>query len=180
MKSARSIGQLAIASLSIVAVVAVLSASGSENKATKVGDTKSSGSKTTPAATIFKVGDVVKLGSWSVKVWAVKDPQPAVNEFSKPSAGNRWVAADVEVTNLSKKADSVSSLMCFKAHDSLNHDYSVDLGNGITPDAPDGDVEAGGAKRGMLVFEVPTTAKGLQLRFSCDLLSNGSAIIALS
>ena len=170
--------RIAPAVISIALVVLALGASGSTNKATKAGGPGPTTKGGAPQT--FKVGDVVKLGSWTVKVWAVKDPQPPVNEYSKPDAGNRWVSIDTEVKNLSTKVDAVSSLACFNLHDSLNHDYSEDIAAGIAPGAPDGEVEPNGAKRGLIVFQVPQAAKGLQLRFKCDLFSTGTAIIKLS
>lgn len=122
----------------------------------------------------------MKLGDWTVKVNGVADPQAPANEFSTPAAGNRWVGVDAEVTNGSADPATVSSLACFKLHDSANREYSETIASGITPAAPDGQIEPGGAKRGTLVFEVPQDATGLQLRFNCDLLDTGQVIIDLS
>jgi hypothetical protein len=162
--------------LAIVVSVAAVAASGDDNKAEKVnGDGKTSGS----ASTTYKVGDEVKLGDWTVKVYGVANPQQPVNQFSQPKPGTKWIGVDAEVKNLSKDPATVSSLACFKVHDSANHDYDEEITSGVTPQAPDGQIEPGGAKRGVLVYEVPQDATGLQLRFNCDLFDSGQAIIEL-
>jgi hypothetical protein len=166
----------------IIAVVISLGlaasiASGSSNQASKVGGGSDGGSTGTPQ--VFKVGDLVKLGDWEVKVWGVQDPFTSTNQFEQPSAGERHVAIDAEVTNNSKTAETVSSLACFEIQDSLNKSYGSGIVSGA-PNPPDGDVAPGASRRGTLVYDVPTTAVGLKLMFKCDLFSTGSAVIALS
>jgi hypothetical protein len=128
---------------------------------------------------VAKVGDEVKLGDWTVKVFSVQDPQKPANEFFKPAKGNRWVGVDAEVKNLSKDPANVSSLLCFKVKDSANREYSEAIMTGITPGPPEGEVDAGGAKRGTLVFEVPQDATGLEFRFKCAAFSPGTARVRL-
>jgi Domain of unknown function (DUF4352) len=166
-----------LAALFVVVAAGAVIASGDDNKAAKV---DSSGS-TTPggAAASYTIGDEVKLGDWTVKVWGKTDPQPQVNEFSKPKAGSRWVTLDTEVKNLSTDPEAVSSLLCFKLQDSLNREYTIDIVSGVDPGPPDGEVAPAGAKRGNLVFEVPADATGLKLNFKCDLLSSGTATVNL-
>jgi hypothetical protein len=165
---------LLVVLVALVAVVAV-AASGGSNKATKVNGGSSSG-----APKNFAVGDEVKLGSWTVKVYGVTDPVQPTNQFIQPSAGNHWVGVDTEVKNLSSKATTVSSLACFDLRDAQNHSYTESIVSGVQPKAPDGEVQPNQALRGMLVFEVPQAATGLSLNFKCDLFSSGSATVKLS
>jgi Domain of unknown function (DUF4352) len=165
---------LVVALVVLLAGVAVM-ASGEDNKAEKVGD-ESSDSTT---ASAFGVGDEVKLGDWTVKVWGVTDPQAPVNEFVTPKDGFRWVTLDTEVKNLSTDPETVSSLLCFDVQDSVNRKYDIDVVSGVTPGPPDGEVAANAGVRGNLVFEVPLDATGLKLNFKCDLLSSGTATVNL-
>lgn len=130
-------------------------------------------------AETFGVGDVVELGDWYVQVHGVTDPYTTDDGFLEPDPGNRWVAVDTEVTNNSDSAQTVSSIGCFELLDSTGVAYNLT----ITADSaqpPDGEVApAGGNRRGTLTYEVPEDAEGLQLSFSCDLFSSGSAIIDL-
>ena len=164
---------LGVAVVTIAALAAV--GSGSSNTATKSG-----GSGTTSKGqTTFKVGDTVKLGSWTVKVWTVKDPVQSTNQFLTPKTGDRWVGLDAEVGNQSSKPQTVSSLLCFELDDSKNQTYNETAGADLVPGPPDGEIAAGSSKRGNVVFEVPPDATGLSLHFKCDLFSSGSAIITL-
>ncbi|MFN8034852.1 MAG: DUF4352 domain-containing protein [Acidimicrobiia bacterium] len=171
----RNIRMLLSVLVTTAAVLAVL-ASGSTNKAEKVSGGGSKGS----TRSSFKVGDEVKLGDWTVKAHAFNDPQTSPNQFSKPAAGNRWVSADVEVKNHSKKPQTVSSLACFKIQDDANRGYDETIAAGVTPGPPDGEVAPGAALRGLITFEVPADAKGFGLHFKCDLFSSGTAVIKLS
>lgn len=164
--------------LAVVVAAGAVVASGGDNKATK---TNSDGSSdTSKTAETFKVGDEVKLGDWSVKVWGVTDPLAPTNEFAKPKDGFRWVSLDTEVKNLSSDPAAVSSLLCFKVQDSVNREYTEDIASGVQPGPPDGEVAPNAAKRGNVVFEVPVDATGLKLNFKCDLFSSGTATVQLS
>jgi Domain of unknown function (DUF4352) len=165
---------LLVAMVILVAGLAVI-ASGEDNKASKVGDTGSGSA----SSSTFGVGDEVKLGDWTVKVWGVTDPQAPVNEYLKPKDGFRWVTLDTEVRNLSSDPASVSSLLCFHVQDSANREYDENIVSGITPGPPDGEVATKAAKRGNVVFEVPADATGLKLNFKCDLFSSGTATVNL-
>lgn len=170
MFSLRKVAVAAIACLALGATIA----SGEEDKAEKVGDDGTSSQQSD-----FKIGDTVKLGDWQVKVYGVQDPFVSDNEFLTPAPGNRQVVVDTEVTNKSDKSQIVSSVMCFELRDETNRSYDIavttDIGKSL-----DGEVAAGAARRGNLAYEVPETAKNLQLQFKCDLLGSGSALINLS
>lgn len=128
---------------------------------------------------VFAVGDLVELGDWRVRVHGVTDPLQSTNPVITPAPGNRWVAADVEVTNTGSEPQVVSSLVCFEVVDDRNRSYTLALTADAASSPPDGEVAAGAARRGMLTYEVPADAAGLRLNFACDLFSTGSATIAL-
>lgn len=170
-----TVRQVLVGAVVAVAAVAV-AASGDSNTATKVGGGSDSSQD---AATSYKVGDEVKLGDWTVKVYGVTDPAQPDNEFETVAPGTRWVALDTEVKNLSSSPQAVSSLACFEMQDAENKTYTEELAS-VGAQAPDGEVAPNGAKRGNIVFAVPATATGLKLNFKCDLLSSGSATIQIS
>ena len=166
-----------LAALLVVVAAGAVLASGEDNQAEKVngGDSDTS----TPAGSVYAVGDEVKLGDWTVKVWGVNNPQAAPNQFSQPAAGTKWVGVDTEVKNLSSEPEAVSSILCFDVTDSANRKFDVNIVSGVTPGPPDGEVPANGGLRGIAVFEVPADATGLKLNFKCDLFSSGTATIQL-
>lgn len=160
----------------IVAALVASVASGEENNATRVDENGESSGGDTEA---FAVGDTVALGDWQIVVHGVTDPLVPTNGFLAPSEGNRWVAVDVEVTNNSDAAEGLSSLLCFELQDSENRSYQMTITGEGGASTPDGEVDAGGSRRGSITYEVPAAAAGLQLRFKCDLFSSGSAVINL-
>lgn len=136
------------------------------------------GSNSGGEAQTFGVGEAVALGDWEVIVHGVTDPVPP-GEFMTPSEGNRWVGVDVEVTNNSDGPETVSSILCFELQDAENKSYNMTIGADQAASPPDGEVDAGGSRRGTITYEVPAAATGLRLRFKCDLFSSGSAVINL-
>ncbi|MFT4086071.1 MAG: DUF4352 domain-containing protein [Gordonia sp. (in: high G+C Gram-positive bacteria)] len=73
----------------------------------------------------------------------------------------------------------MSSIACFDLRDDSNRSYDITI-TGDNDSQLDGELPAGGTQRGNLDFEVPETAKNLQLQFKCNLLGTGSALINLS
>lgn len=175
--------------LAVAAVVAALvlaTASTDENEPSRVDDAGATSEGGGDGAAdegaepdVFAVGDLVELGDWQVQIHGVTDPVESSNEFLTPSPGNRWVAADVEVTNTGTEPQTVSSLMCFEIADDQNRSYTLTITGDAGSSPPDGEVAAGSARRGTLTYEVPDDAAGLRLSFKCDLFSTGSATIAL-
>ncbi len=166
----------ALTAIAVGAALTATIASGETDTATKVDGSNTSA----PAAgQTFKVGDTVKLGDWQAKVYTVTDPYLPANEFGKPKPGNRVVAVDAEVTNLSSKPQTVSSIACFQLQDGQNKSYNLTI-TGDSTAGLDGEIGAGAAKRGTLAYELPQSANGLKLQFKCNLLGSGSATIALS
>lgn len=167
----------------MVAVLATVASSPEENEATRSGnDGGDAGEDGGDAPQTFAVGDLVELGDWQVKVHGVTDPFTSSNQFVQPAAGNRYVAADIEVFNRSDAPQTVSSLLCFELQDSTNVAYQLSMAGAGSggPLPPDGEVAPGASLRGTLTYEVPAAATGLRIHFKCELFSTGSAVINLS
>jgi hypothetical protein len=172
---------LSLAALGLALFAAV--ASTGENEPERVDDgaapTDSSGPGTDSGEPeVFAVGDLVELGDWRVRVHGLTDPVQGT-EFLQPADGARWVAVDVEVTNASDQAEAVSSMLCFQLVDDQNRTFNQTVTGASSAATPDGDVAAGASLRGSVEYEVPADARGLRLNFSCDLLTPGTATIAL-
>lgn len=178
--------------LVLVAVFASVASTDDENEATKVeksdDDTAAVDTEAADAeeagedgpAESFGIGDTVALGDWELTVHSLTDPLEPTNEFLSPDEGNRWVSLDVEVGNNADSAENVSSILCFEIQDSENRAYDVALITGNNGASIDGEVAAGGSRRGDIDFEIPEAADGLRLNFKCDLFSKGSATIDLN
>ena len=120
----------------------------------------------------------MRLGDYTLKVNRVIDPFTSKNSFSSPDKGNKFVAVDVSVKNTSSEPQTVSAIMCFSLRDGRGQGYDMDYFAG-GPKPPDAEVGPGRFIKGTLTYQVPKNAKGLTLEFKCDLLSTGSAYIAL-
>jgi hypothetical protein len=135
-------------------------------------------SSSAPAASgTFKVGQQVKVGSFTVTVHKVTFPY--TSDLDTPDAGKAYVLLDVEVANNSSSKQTFSSLMQFGLKDSTNVSYTETIAVGADGQVPDGDIPAGQSLRGPVAFEVPAGAKGLQLSFVSDLLSGDKTYIDL-
>lgn len=172
--------------LALVAVLTALlaaAASTEENEPARVdesgGTSESGDASDTAQPEVFAVGDLVELGDWQVRVHGVTDPVESTNSVITPAPGTRWVAVDAEVTNTGSEPETVSSLVCFEIVDDQNRSYTMTITGEEGPAPPDGEVAPGASRRGTMTYEVPADAAGLRLTFQCDLLSTGSATIAL-
>lgn len=166
--------------LALVAVLAALvaaAASTEENEPARVDESEDTGDTAQPEE--FAVGDLVELGDWRVRVHGVTDPVESTNSVITPAPGTRWVAVDAEVTNAGTEPQAVSSLLCFELVDDQNRSYTLTITGEEGPAPPDGEVAPGASRRGTMTYEVPADAAGLRMTFQCDLLSTGSATIAL-
>jgi hypothetical protein len=168
-----------------VALFAAVASTSDENDANKVDEGQDTGTTDGGAADEsgapeeFAVGDLVELGDWQVRVHGVTDPVVSDDELFQPPEGQRWVAVDVEVTNTGDQTETVSSMLCFEIMDGQNRTYDQTVTGVSTAATPDGDVASGASLRGTVEYEVPADAAGLRLNFSCDLLTPGTATIAL-
>jgi hypothetical protein len=122
---------------------------------------------------VYAVGETATSSDLGVTLVTVQDPYESGNEFDVPQPGNRFVAAEVELTNDSDEPITWSSIMGAELTDSQNRPWTVALA-GLDLPQLDGDVPAGGARRGWMVFEVPQDATGLQLRIKGSLTAAGS------
>jgi hypothetical protein len=165
----------------VLAIGVLASVASSSEEAAKVDDRATSdagGAEAAPAGEAFAVGDTIELGELRLVVHGVTDPLASSNPVVAPAPGSRWVAVDTEVSNLGGAPVAVSSLMQFEVQDATNAAYDITITGENLPSI-DGEVPAGGSRRGTMAFEVPEAATGLRLVFAGDLLSSGSAVIAL-
>lgn len=138
------------------------------------GSLDNSTSGTAPAPkTVYKVGDTAKTGDFEVTVYGFKDPQTTTNQFDKAAAGNRYVSVDVQVANKGSSQQTFSSVLGFHLVDGANRQYDLEFTT-VEPKAPDGQIPAGGAIRGLAVFEIPEGTSGMRLRVQGNITASGA------
>jgi len=163
----------------LAASLALSGCGSSASESRKLGNVNATGSNTTltqpPNAN--RVGDVVKLGDAEVTVYSFKDPFDAGNLPGK-TAGSRYVMVDAEVRNRSSKPQVLSAFSQFELKDSEGSTYEPVALPGQP--AIGGLAEPGAARRGVVAFQVPEAAKGLQVEFNNLLFGGGKATIYLT
>jgi hypothetical protein len=129
---------------------------------------------TTTAASHFKVGQQVKVGTWVIILNKVTTSKG--DEFDKPKGV--YVIVDVTIKNTDSQKHAISSLLDFKFQDSTGQQYDEALTalSGVKP--PDGDVAANSQLRGQLVYDVPKTEHAFTFTFEdqADITNDTSAV----
>lgn len=150
----------------------------------KTGDTEVSTSVTKQPVIegpkIFKVGEVIKLSDFQVKVNRVFIAKG--DEYTKATEGNEFLAVDCTIENKSNDEQSISSMMMFKVVDKEGRACEMSISGGMAAKSGqlDGIVGPGRKMTGAYVVEVPKGTTGLQLEFDASLLSSGQVIIQLN
>ena len=167
--------------VALIIVIGAAASSGSKknsqtSNSTVAGDQGSAStakSSTPPAKSNYSVGETAKTGDFEVTVYGSKDPQPA-SQFDRPAAGSHFVSVDVQVANRGSKQQTFSSLAGFHLVDSANRQFDEEIASDVKPGPPDGQIPAGEAVRGTVVFEVPDGTTGLRLRVQGNLTASGA------
>jgi hypothetical protein len=170
-----ALGAVALIVILVVVGVVVAVSSGTKKINSVVAANNLGGA---PPAAAYKIGDTAKTSSYLVTVFGVKDPQPPINDFNKPQAGDHFVTVDVQVTNTKTNQQTFSSILFFHLLDSQNHQYDETLVAGLNPSAPDGQIAGGQSIRGFVAFQVPDGTTGLKLRVQGSITAAG-AVFAL-
>lgn len=124
----------------------------------------------------FNVGDTVSMGKLRLTVNAVR--YDAGGGFIKPKDGHVYLVVDATLENAGDKAENVSSVLMFKVQDADAYSYNISIG----PDTKgnlDGEIGPTRKMRGEVAFEIPKTAKGLELIFEPNVFGSGQAIVRL-
>lgn len=134
----------------------------------------------TPAGPqVFKIGDIVKIGDSVLLVLGWRDiPE---DKFSKPDAGQKFIAVDVILVNASAEPLSVSSMMQVGLKDETGQKYDTDLSASVAAkqDGIDGTLMAGERVRGAVAYQVPVEVKGVQFVFDASLFDAGKVFVDL-
>lgn len=120
---------------------------------------------TTPRRPIRAIGDRTLVGGALVTVRRVVDPFESADPVITASAGRRWVAADLEVTNLDTQVLDLTGRRHLTVRDVTDRRYDpVATAEGLAP--LDGPLAPGETRRGTVVFEVPEDARDLRVAYT--------------
>jgi len=126
----------------------------------------------------YKVEDMVKLGDLTVVVNEVKD-LPS-QEFVEPEEGRKFIGIDVTFENVSDKPEAISSLLQFQVKDADGYAYDQSFMYDTGKRLPEGELAPGAKASGVILYEVPVDANGLEFVFDSDIFGTGQVIISLN
>ncbi len=128
---------------------------------------------------IFEIGEVVSIGDSLLTVLGWEELQ--ADDFSQPSEGNKFIAVDLLLVNLSDATASISTLLQTSLKNDAGQTYSPDLLAATLADIaqPDGKLTPGEPVRGKIGFQVPMENSGLLFVFDGDVFDFGKVNVAL-
>lgn len=134
--------------------------------------------KQEPANTqTFAVGDTVKMGDLEITLNAARWDKG--NQFSKPEAGQRWLALDCTIENQANQPVGVSSLMMFKLYDAEAFSCPLEI-FAETKGGLDGEVGPGRKMRGEIAFTVEEGHSAWEFIFAPNVFGFGQAIFEIT
>lgn len=153
----------------LVAPVLLMACGASSPASGQPGTTvRSPATNTVPPATPtpvphFTIGDQVQIGdTWTVTV--TDATISSGDSISTPQPGNKYLILDVTQQNRSSQAASIHGAVDWVLNDSMGRPYLLTATDYGEP--PNGDVQAGDAQEGQLVYEVPTLEHTFTLAFA--------------
>lgn len=127
----------------------------------------------------FKIGDIVKIGDNVLIVlgWS----ELAGDDFNKPDAGKKFIAADVLLVNAGAEASNLSTFLQLSLKDDTAQSYNQDISatTASKRELAGGELAPGERTRGSIGFQIPVEAKGLQLVFDNSIFGTGKVFVDL-
>ncbi len=155
-KKSRKVLWIVLGVIVLLIIIGVAS-SGGNSTPTKVGETNTN---TVSTSTQYKVGDVIKIGDYTLTVNKATRNWQSPADYDKPEAGKEYVLVEVTITNEGKSSASYNTETFTMADNKLNS----------------GSLAAGGKITGNLVYDVPQDDAGLKLLFNPTFWSQGVVI----
>lgn len=105
-----------------------------------------------------------------VTILGIADDAKSDNQFEHPSAGNKYIAMTVLIENVGSKETLPGT---WKLRSDTDFEYGDSIAVGFGPSLPYTTLTSGGKTQGVVVFEVPQTAKMKWLKYDPNQFSNG-------
>ncbi len=169
-KKSRKVLWIVLGVIVLLIIIGVAS-SGGNSTPTKVGETNTN---TVSTSTQYKVGDVIKIGDYTLTVNKATRNWQSPADYDKPEAGKEYVLVEVTITNEGKSSASYNTFD-FKMQDS-NGVQKTETFTMADNKLNSGSLAAGGKITGNLVYDVPQDDAGLKLLFNPTFWSQGVVI----
>jgi uncharacterized protein DUF4352 len=119
----------------------------------------------TPVPSTYKAGDRIKLGEEEFFAIVEVDPEVKPTDVFKPDAGNKWVAALVEIEGINPDGATYNPFY-FKVRDAEGFEFTFSA-FGKEPMLQSGnELQPGKKVRGWVTFEIPIASTGLVLIYA--------------
>lgn len=129
--------------------------------------------------TVFNAGDIVSIGDSVLVVLGWENIEE--NDFSKPDAGNKFIAVEIVIVNQGDSSASISSGLQTELKDAESRRYQPDfMADTVTGSGGiNGELAPGERVRGKVGFQIPEGAQGLQLGFDAEIFGTGKVVVNL-
>ncbi len=119
----------------------------------------------------FRVGDIIENSDLRITYLAAAE-YVSSNQFIKPAAGNKFIYAELEVENISKSDQFISSLSfaCYADGVKCGGFYGMD-------DSLSATISAGRKAKGTVAFEVPRDAQTIEIEYEDNFWTDSKIIL---
>jgi len=121
--------------------------------------------KATATPVVGAIGGTLSNKTTAVTVNSVDVAFVSPNPYTQPEAGNHFIVVDVTIEAIGSEVVSYNELD-FEVGDAESYRYESGGVVGAGPDVGYGDLAPGEKIRGLIAFEIPDTATGLQLLYA--------------
>ncbi len=129
------------------------------------------------ASEIFSIGETIAMGELEFTVNSARWDHG--DQFMGPDSGEKWLAIDVTIENLSDESTVVSSIGMFDLVDSEGYSKDMEI-FAETKGSLDGELGAGRRMRGEIAFNVEEGQEEWEFIFSPNFFGFGQAIFSIS
>jgi hypothetical protein len=109
-----------------------------------------------------RVGERIRLGDEEYLTVTQVDPNVSSTTAFQPAAGNKWVAALLQIEGINPQGATYNEFYC-KARDQDGYEYIFDIFGKDPQLQSSNDLQPGAIVQGWVTFEVPVATKSLTL-----------------
>jgi Domain of unknown function (DUF4352) len=183
--------KLIIIPLGLILLFAIIGSMGGSKTDKKIGEVATAGTSMpatvnnatsqTPAAPAlkasYKVGDIIEVNKFVIKVNSVNQNADSGNPYTKPKDGNKFVTVDITLENKGETKETVSSFINFYIKNAEGEKGTSQFLSSLKP--VDGELLAGDKIKGELAYEIAANSKGLKLYYNPTFLFGKSIVVEL-
>jgi Domain of unknown function (DUF4352) len=134
-------------------------------------------SATPPLKASYKVGDIIEVNNFVIKVNSVNQNADSGNPYTKPKEGNKFVTVDITLENKGDTKETISSFISFYIKNGEGEKGTSQFFSSLKP--VDGELLAGDKIKGELAFEIAANSKDLKFYYNPSFLFGKSIVVEI-